>query len=149
MSRTCARITIDQCANQTQQGFRCSERLTAALCGKSDPPKTNARSVQFCQNRPSPGSRQASTPKKRGGSVAEIRSVDPSSSSAFINSGRFGSGTSGFQFGSWPIFREKQRGVENSGEGKTYHKTPSQKQFWTPPYDTFPPPRLSSPCCFP
>ena len=30
-----------------------------------------------------------------------------------------------------PIFREKQRGV-NSVEGKTYHKTPSQKRFWTP-----------------
>ena len=39
------------------------------------------------------------------------------------------------------FFREKQRGVENSGEGKTYHKAPSQKRFWTPPpYDTFPPP---------
>ena len=46
VSRTCAKMTIDQCANQTQQGFRCffestsSERLTVALCGKSDPPKT-------------------------------------------------------------------------------------------------------------
>ena len=28
---------------------------------------------------------------------------------------------------------EKQRGVENSGEGKAYHKTPPQNQFWTPP----------------
>ena len=25
--------------------------------------------------------------------------------------------------------REKQRGVENSGEGKTYHEPPHQKQF--------------------
>ena len=34
--------------------------------------------------------------------------------------------------------RERQRGVENSGEGKTYHKAPPQKRFWTPPptYDT-------------
>ena len=39
------------------------------------------------------------------------------------------------------FFREKQRGGGNSVEGKTYHKTPSQKRFWTPPtYDTFPPP---------
>ena len=29
--------------------------------------------------------------------------------------------------------REKQRGVENSGEGKTYYKTPHQKRFWTLP----------------
>ena len=37
--------------------------------------------------------------------------------------------------------REKQNGVENSGEGKTYHKTPSpQKTVLDPPtYDTFPP----------
>ena len=50
------------------------------------------------------------------------------------------------------IFREKQRGVENSGEGKTYHKTPSQKMFWTPPPPPmirFAPPRLFSPCCCP
>ena len=35
----------------------------------------------------------------------------------------------------------QQRGG-NSGEGKTYHKAPPQKPFWTPPptYDTFPPP---------
>ena len=31
------------------------------------------------------------------------------------------------------FFREKQRGVENSGEGKTYRKTPPQKRFWNPP----------------
>ena len=31
--------------------------------------------------------------------------------------------------------------MENSGEGKTYHKTPSQKRFWTPPpMIRFPPP---------
>ena len=47
------------------------------------------------------------------------------------------------------VFREKQRGVENSGEGKTYHKTPSQKRFWTPPPMIRFPPRLFSPCCFP
>ena len=27
---------------------------------------------------------------------------------------------------------EKQRWVENSGKGKTYHKTTPQKRFWTP-----------------
>ena len=38
-------------------------------------------------------------------------------------------------------FQRKQRGVENSGEGKTYRKTPSQKPFWTPPpMIRFPPP---------
>ena len=37
--------------------------------------------------------------------------------------------------------REKQRGVENSGEGKTYHKSPPQKRFWIPPLMIrFPPP---------
>ena len=31
-------------------------------------------------------------------------------------------------------------GVENSGEGKTYQKTPPPKRFWTPPtYDVFSP----------
>ena len=29
--------------------------------------------------------------------------------------------------------RKTKGGVENSGEGKTYHKTPPQKRFWTPP----------------
>ena len=29
--------------------------------------------------------------------------------------------------------RERQRGVENSREGKTYHKTHLQKRFWAPP----------------
>ena len=50
MSRTCVRIIINQCANQTQQGFRClfesgsSEILedSSLPCWKSDPPKTNA-----------------------------------------------------------------------------------------------------------
>ena len=46
-------------------------------------------------------------------------------------------------------FRANQRktkgGVENSGEGKTYHKTSPQKRFWTPPtYDTFTPPPVCS-----
>ena len=40
-----------------------------------------------------------------------------------------------------PIFSEKQRGGENSGEGKTYHKSAPQKRFWTPPLMVrFPPP---------
>ena len=40
-----------------------------------------------------------------------------------------------------PYIREKQRGGENSGEGKAYHKTPPQKRFWTPPLMIrFPPP---------
>ena len=39
------------------------------------------------------------------------------------------------------IFREKERGVENSGEGKTYHKTHSKNPVWTPPpMIRFPPP---------
>ena len=43
--------------------------------------------------------------------------------------------------------RGKQRGG-NSGEGKTYHKAPPPKRFWTPrTYDTFPPP-LFTPCHF-
>ena len=42
------------------------------------------------------------------------------------------------------IFREKQRGVENSGEGKTYHKNPSPKRFWTP----LPMIRFPAPVCF-
>ena len=48
------------------------------------------------------------------------------------------------------IIREEQRGVENSGEGKTYDK-PSPKTVLDPPtYDTFPlPPRLFTPCEFP
>ena len=38
-------------------------------------------------------------------------------------------------------FREKQRGGENSGEERTYHKGPPQKRFWTPPpMIRFPPP---------
>ena len=54
--------------------------------------------------------------------------------------------------------RENKGGVENSGEGKTYHKTPSQKRFWTPPppkngldpptYDTFSPPVCFRPAVF-
>ena len=41
------------------------------------------------------------------------------------------------------FFREKQSGVENSGEGKTYRTTPPQKRLWTPrTYDTFPLPSL-------
>ena len=37
--------------------------------------------------------------------------------------------------------REKQRRGENSGGGKTYHKSPPQKRFWTPPLMIrFPPP---------
>ena len=47
----------------------------------------------------------------------------------------------------FPInFREKQSGLENSGEGKTYHKSPPQKRFWTPPHSRydFPPPALCS-----
>ena len=48
-----------------------------------------------------------------------------------------------------PSLREKQRGVENSGEGKTYHKTPSQKRFWTPPpMIRFPPPVCFRPVVF-
>ena len=44
--------------------------------------------------------------------------------------------------------REKQRGG-NSGEGKTYHKSPPQKRFWTPPtYDTDFPPPLFTQCHF-
>ena len=42
------------------------------------------------------------------------------------------------------LFAEKTRGVENFGEGKTYHKTPPQKRFWTHPYDTSPPPPVCS-----
>ena len=43
-----------------------------------------------------------------------------------------------------PKIREKQRGVKNSREGTTYHNTPSQKGFWSPPtYDAF-----SAPVCF-
>ena len=35
---------------------------------------------------------------------------------------------------------EKNKGGGNSGEGKTYHKTPSPKTVLDPPtYDTFPP----------
>ena len=42
------------------------------------------------------------------------------------------------------LFREKQRGVENSGEGKAYHETPPQKRFWTLlPMIRFPPPLCS------
>ena len=42
------------------------------------------------------------------------------------------------------ILREKQRGGENSGEGKTYHKAPPQKRFWaTPLMIRFPPPLCS------
>ena len=38
-------------------------------------------------------------------------------------------------------FQRKTKGGENSGEGKTYHKTPPQKWFWTPPtYATISPP---------
>ena len=34
--------------------------------------------------------------------------------------------------------------MENSGEGKTYHKSPPQKRFWTPPLMIrFPPPLCS------
>ena len=47
------------------------------------------------------------------------------------------------------LSQRKTKGVENSGEGKTYHKTPPQKRFWTPP----PPmirfaPHLFAPCHF-
>ena len=39
--------------------------------------------------------------------------------------------------------------MENSGEGKTYHKTPSQKRFWTPPpMIRFPPPVCFRPVVF-
>ena len=48
-----------------------------------------------------------------------------------------------------PLNSRKQRGVENSGEGKTYHKTPPQKRFGPPTYDMFSPPRLFTPCHFP
>ena len=49
-----------------------------------------------------------------------------------------------------PSFREQQRGVEKSGEGKTYHKTPPQNGFGTPPPRMIrPPPRLFTPCHFP
>ena len=38
------------------------------------------------------------------------------------------------------VVRDKQRGG-NSGEGKTYHKSPPPKRFWTPPLMIrFPPP---------
>ena len=49
-----------------------------------------------------------------------------------------------------PLLREKQRGgVENSGEEKTYHKTPSQKRLWTPPpMIGFPPPVCFRPVVF-
>ena len=48
-----------------------------------------------------------------------------------------------------PLVREKQRGVENSGEGKTYHKTSPQKRLWTPPpMIRFPPPPWLTPCHF-
>ena len=56
-----------------------------------------------------------------------------------------------FNLDIWTIgfIREKQRGVENSGEGKTYHKTPPPKRFWTlPPMIRPPPPRLFTPCHF-
>ena len=36
---------------------------------------------------------------------------------------------------------QHQRGVENSGEGRTYNKTPPQKRFWNPP----PPPMIRFP----
>ena len=40
-----------------------------------------------------------------------------------------------------PIFRERQRGVESSGEGKAYHKTPpSQNGLDPPPTIRFPTP---------
>ena len=47
------------------------------------------------------------------------------------------------------LFQRKTKGVENSGEGKTYHKNPSQKRFWTPPPMIRFVPCLFSPCCFP
>ena len=38
-------------------------------------------------------------------------------------------------------YQRKTKGGGNSGEGKTYHKTPPQKRFWTPPLMIrFPPP---------
>ena len=46
--------------------------------------------------------------------------------------------------------QRKTKGVENSGEGKTYHKTPPPKRFWTPPpLIHFPPPCLFTQCHFP
>ena len=47
------------------------------------------------------------------------------------------------QYGGPGIARNQRRtkGVENLREGKTYHKTPPQKRFWTPPpLKRFPPP---------
>ena len=42
------------------------------------------------------------------------------------------------------LFQRKTKGGANSGEGKTYHKSPPQKRFWTPPtYDTISPPPCS------
>ena len=44
------------------------------------------------------------------------------------------------------FYQRKTKGGENRWGGKTggqetYHKTPPQKRFWTPPtYDTIPPP---------
>ena len=42
----------------------------------------------------------------------------------------------------YPLSSEKNKGGGgNSGEGKTYHKSPPQKRFWTPPpLIRFPPP---------
>ena len=45
--------------------------------------------------------------------------------------------------------RAKWRGLENSSEGKTCHKTPPRKRSWTPPtYDTISPPLSSHPVIF-
>ena len=42
--------------------------------------------------------------------------------------------------------RERQRGLENSGKGSTYHKTPPQKLFFgaAPPKVPSPPPRFGN-----
>ena len=46
------------------------------------------------------------------------------------------------------LFRERQRGVENSGGWKTYRKLP-KNVFGPPTYDTFPPPPFGDSLSFP
>ena len=47
------------------------------------------------------------------------------------------------------LAQRKTKGGGNSGEGKTYHKAPPQKRFWTPPLMIrFPPPPCSRPVIF-
>ena len=138
-------LRLPQGQTQSWWTFRIFLFFSARGGGRGSPrPRGGGGGLVFVENpikglwAPSPGGGGAEGP---GGCLRRI--------------GDFLGGGGGKYFFSGPkcppssFFREKQKGVENSGEGKTYHKTPSQKRFWTPPpMVRFPPPVCFLPVVF-